>query len=102
MAFRDKQKVIYTSPLKVCLQAKRESSRQRRPVVSPLSPQALSNQKYRELAEEFSDVGLMTGDVTISPNANCVVMASIPFSPCLCTRAFFVLTPSLAHRRPRF
>ena len=55
MAFRDKQKVIYTSPLK-----------------------ALSNQKYRELAEEFSDVGLMTGDVTIAPNANCVVMVRAP------------------------
>ena len=34
---RDGQRVIYTSPLK-----------------------ALSNQKYRELAEEFRDVGLMT------------------------------------------
>ena len=39
MAFRDKQRVIYTSPLK-----------------------ALSNQKFRELEEEFGDVGLMTGD----------------------------------------
>ncbi|KAL5706662.1 RNA helicase [Ranunculus cassubicifolius] len=53
MAFRDKQRVIYTSPLK-----------------------ALSNQKYRELQEEFSDVGLMTGDVTISPNASCLVMTT--------------------------
>ncbi|CAI5978939.1 unnamed protein product [Closterium sp. NIES-64] len=53
MAFRDKQRVIYTSPLK-----------------------ALSNQKYRELSEEFSDVGLMTGDVTIAPNAACIVMTT--------------------------
>ena len=53
MAFRDKQKVVYTSPLK-----------------------ALSNQKYRELAEEFGDVGLMTGDTSISPNASCVVMTT--------------------------
>eukprot|EP00897_Mesotaenium_endlicherianum_P003950 jgi/Mesen1/3583/ME000020S03113 len=53
MAFRDKQRVIYTSPLK-----------------------ALSNQKYRELAEEFTDVGLMTGDVTIAPNAMCIVMTT--------------------------
>jgi ATP-dependent RNA helicase DOB1 len=53
MAFRDKQRVIYTSPLK-----------------------ALSNQKYRELAEEFGDVGLMTGDVTLNPNANCIVMTT--------------------------
>ncbi|KAJ4828638.1 DExH-box ATP-dependent RNA helicase DExH10, partial [Turnera subulata] len=53
MAFRDKQRVIYTSPLK-----------------------ALSNQKYRELHQEFSDVGLMTGDVTLSPNASCLVMTT--------------------------
>ncbi|KAK1577381.1 hypothetical protein Q3G72_021268 [Acer saccharum] len=53
MAFRDKQRVIYTSPLK-----------------------ALSNQKYRELHQEFTDVGLMTGDVTLSPNASCLVMTT--------------------------
>ncbi|XP_076910487.1 DExH-box ATP-dependent RNA helicase DExH10-like [Bidens hawaiensis] len=53
MAFRDKQRVIYTSPLK-----------------------ALSNQKYRELSQEFTDVGLMTGDVTLSPNASCLVMTT--------------------------
>lgn len=53
MAFRDKQRVIYTSPLK-----------------------ALSNQKYRELHQEFKDVGLMTGDVTLSPNASCLVMTT--------------------------
>ncbi|KAK3252649.1 hypothetical protein CYMTET_38064 [Cymbomonas tetramitiformis] len=53
MSIRDKQRVIYTSPLK-----------------------ALSNQKYRELNEEFGDVGLMTGDVTINPNASCLVMTT--------------------------
>eukprot|EP00882_Tetradesmus_deserticola_P028053 GHRQ01031227.1.p1 GENE.GHRQ01031227.1~~GHRQ01031227.1.p1 ORF type:complete len:272 (+),score=160.42 GHRQ01031227.1:95-817(+) len=53
MAFRDKQRVVYTSPLK-----------------------ALSNQKFRELSEEFGDVGLMTGDVSINPNANCIVMTT--------------------------
>jgi len=53
MALRDNQRVIYTSPIK-----------------------ALSNQKYRDLAEEFSDVGLMTGDVTINPNASCLVMTT--------------------------
>ncbi|XP_045822701.1 DExH-box ATP-dependent RNA helicase DExH10 [Trifolium pratense] len=53
MSFRDKQRVIYTSPLK-----------------------ALSNQKYRELSQEFKDVGLMTGDVTLSPNATCLVMTT--------------------------
>ncbi|XP_078443652.1 RNA helicase, ATP-dependent, SK12/DOB1 protein [Wolffia australiana] len=53
LSFREKQRVIYTSPLK-----------------------ALSNQKYRELSQEFSDVGLMTGDVTLSPNASCLVMTT--------------------------
>lgn len=50
---RDGARVIYTSPLK-----------------------ALSNQKYRELRDEFGDVGLMTGDVTIDPNASCLVMTT--------------------------
>lgn len=38
--------------------------------------QALSNQKFRELSEEFGDVGLMTGDVSINPNAACIVMTT--------------------------
>lgn len=50
---RDKQRVIYTSPIK-----------------------ALSNQKYREMQAEFGDVGLMTGDVTINPSASCLVMTT--------------------------
>jgi ATP-dependent RNA helicase DOB1 len=53
MALRDSQRVIYTSPIK-----------------------ALSNQKYRELYEEFQDVGLMTGDITINPSASCLVMTT--------------------------
>jgi ATP-dependent RNA helicase DOB1 len=53
MALRDKQRVIYTSPIK-----------------------ALSNQKYRELHEEFGDVGLMTGDVTINSTASCLLMTT--------------------------
>ncbi|EPY50920.1 ATP-dependent RNA helicase [Schizosaccharomyces cryophilus OY26] len=52
-SLRDKQRVIYTSPIK-----------------------ALSNQKYRELLAEFGDVGLMTGDVTINPDATCLVMTT--------------------------
>ena len=58
MSLRDKQRVVYTSPIK-----------------------ALSNQKYREMLEEFSDVGLMTGDVTISPNASCLVSMQSLQSP---------------------
>lgn len=53
MALREGQRVIYTTPIK-----------------------ALSNQKYRELLEEFVDVGLMTGDVTLNPEASCLVMTT--------------------------
>ena len=38
--------------------------------------QALSNQKYRELYDEFQDVGLMTGDVTINPSASALIMTT--------------------------
>ncbi|CAL1711225.1 unnamed protein product [Somion occarium] len=50
---QNKQRVIYTSPIK-----------------------ALSNQKYREMLAAFGDVGLMTGDVTINPSATCLVMTT--------------------------
>lgn len=33
-------------------------------------------QHCRELSEEFKDVGLMTGDVTINTNAACIVMTT--------------------------
>uniref|UniRef100_A0A7S4E6S6 Helicase ATP-binding domain-containing protein n=1 Tax=Pelagomonas calceolata TaxID=35677 RepID=A0A7S4E6S6_9STRA len=52
-ALRDGQRVVYTSPIK-----------------------ALSNQKFRDLQEIFSDVGLMTGDITINPQASCLVMTT--------------------------
>lgn len=52
-AIKNKQRVIYTSPIK-----------------------ALSNQKYRELSEKFKDVGLITGDVTLNPNSTCLVMTT--------------------------
>ncbi|EGC38055.1 hypothetical protein DICPUDRAFT_53548 [Dictyostelium purpureum] len=52
-ALRGGQRCIYTSPIK-----------------------ALSNQKYRDLQETFNDVGLMTGDITINPNASCLVMTT--------------------------
>ncbi|KAJ8652675.1 hypothetical protein O0I10_011682 [Lichtheimia ornata] len=50
---KNKQRVIYTSPIK-----------------------ALSNQKYREFTEVFGDVGLLTGDVSINPQASCLVMTT--------------------------
>jgi ATP-dependent RNA helicase DOB1 len=53
LSLKNKQRVIYTTPIK-----------------------ALSNQKYREFYEEFQDVGLITGDVTINPNASCLIMTT--------------------------
>ena len=32
--------------------------------------------QYREFYEEFSDVGLITGDVTINPTASCLIMTT--------------------------
>eukprot|EP00617_Octactis_speculum_P002333 CAMPEP_0185777094 /NCGR_PEP_ID=MMETSP1174-20130828/88286_1 /TAXON_ID=35687 /ORGANISM="Dictyocha speculum, Strain CCMP1381" /LENGTH=705 /DNA_ID=CAMNT_0028465357 /DNA_START=11 /DNA_END=2125 /DNA_ORIENTATION=+ len=54
-SLRDKQRVIYTSPIK-----------------------ALSNQKFRDMQEEFGvdQVGLMTGDITINPTATCLIMTT--------------------------
>ncbi|VDM25165.1 unnamed protein product [Hydatigera taeniaeformis] len=52
-ALRDKQRVIYTTPIK-----------------------ALSNQKYREFSEEFPEVGLLTGDATININAGVLIMTT--------------------------
>ena len=61
--------MVYTSPIKVgrlCSESHSISCRFK----------ALSNQKYREFMEIFSDVGLMTGDVTINPTASCLVMTT--------------------------
>ena len=52
-SMRGKQRVIYTSPIK-----------------------ALSNQKFRDMQEEFTDVGLMTGDMTINPSATLLIMTT--------------------------
>ncbi|KAK9752493.1 DEAD/DEAH box helicase [Popillia japonica] len=53
LSLKNKQRVIYTTPIK-----------------------ALSNQKYREFYDEFKDVGLVTGDVTINPSASCLIMTT--------------------------
>jgi len=65
-----KQRVIYTSPIKVC------DIQQLVMHVAHQNMQALSNQKYRELLREFGDVGLMTGDVVINGTASCLVMTT--------------------------
>ena len=46
-------RAIYTSPIK-----------------------ALSNQKFRDFRETFEDVGLLTGDVQIKPDASCLIMTT--------------------------
>lgn len=55
MAKRNMTKTIYTSPIK-----------------------ALSNQKFRDFKETFTDidVGLITGDVQINPEADCLIMTT--------------------------
>lgn len=53
LARRNRTKVIYTSPIKT-----------------------LSNQKFRDFTEMFGDVGLITGDVSINPDASVLVMTT--------------------------
>ncbi|EDO18717.1 hypothetical protein Kpol_1055p74 [Vanderwaltozyma polyspora DSM 70294] len=55
MSKRNMTKTIYTSPIK-----------------------ALSNQKFRDFKETFDDIeiGLITGDVQINPEANCLIMTT--------------------------
>ena len=50
---RKNKKVIYTSPIK-----------------------ALSNQKYCDFKKKFKDVGIITGDVNINPNAQCLIITT--------------------------
>ncbi|KAK9463086.1 NUC185 domain-containing protein [Lipomyces oligophaga] len=53
MASRNMTKAIYTSPIK-----------------------ALSNQKFRDFKQIFDDVGVLTGDVQINPEASCLIMTT--------------------------
>jgi antiviral helicase SKI2 len=55
MAHKNMTKAIYTSPIK-----------------------ALSNQKFRDFRSTFKDidVGVITGDVQINPDANCLIMTT--------------------------
>ena len=53
LAARHMTKAIYTSPIK-----------------------ALSNQKFRDFREIFDDVGILTGDVQINPEASCLIMTT--------------------------
>ena len=49
-SIKNNNKVIYTTPIK-----------------------ALSNQKFKDLKKIFSDVGLVTGDLSINFNGKCIV-----------------------------
>jgi antiviral helicase SKI2 len=53
LAAKHMTKAIYTSPIK-----------------------ALSNQKFRDFRNVFDDVGILTGDVQISPEASCLIMTT--------------------------
>ena len=53
LAEKHKKKAIYTSPIK-----------------------ALSNQKFRDFKDTFSDVGIITGDVQLDKNAQCLIMTT--------------------------
>ena len=53
LAQKHMTKAIYTSPIK-----------------------ALSNQKYRDFRTTFDDVGILTGDVQINPEASCLIMTT--------------------------
>lgn len=53
LATKHMTKAIYTSPIK-----------------------ALSNQKYRDFRNTFDDVGILTGDVQISPESSCLIMTT--------------------------
>lgn len=53
LAAQHMTRVIYTSPIK-----------------------ALSNQKFRDFATTFPEVGLLTGDVQIQPEASCLIMTT--------------------------
>lgn len=59
------RRTIYTSPIK-----------------------ALSNQKFRDFKATFGDVGLLTGDVQLSPESSCLIMTTeilrYVLSPPLC------------------
>ena len=53
LAQKHMTRTIYTSPIK-----------------------ALSNQKFRDFTVKFGDVGILTGDVQIRPEAACLVMTT--------------------------
>lgn len=53
LANKHKRKTVYTSPIK-----------------------ALSNQKFREFSERFDSVGILTGDISLNPEASCVIMTT--------------------------
>lgn len=53
MGIKHSKRVFYTSPIK-----------------------ALSNQKYREFKAKFKDIGILTGDVSINGDAQCLIMTT--------------------------
>lgn len=66
-------RTIYTSPIK-----------------------ALSNQKFRDFKNTFGDVGLLTGDVQLSPESSCLIMTTeILRYRCVLESGLFINTDGL-------
>jgi hypothetical protein len=53
LAAKHMTRAIYTSPIK-----------------------ALSNQKFRDFSRTFPEVGLITGDVSVNPEASCLIVTT--------------------------
>ena len=53
LAAQNMTRCVYTSPIK-----------------------ALSNQKFRDFREKFEDVGIITGDIQLNPEASCLIMTT--------------------------
>ena len=69
MRFPLLHRTVYTSPIK-----------------------ALSNQKFREFKDTFEDVGLLTGDVQIRPEASCLIMTTEILRSATCSSFIFAIT----------
>ena len=78
---------------------KKKSRRISSAIRARLGAQALSNQKFRELGDEFGEVGIMTGDVSINPEARCLVMTTEILRSMLYRRAGAPLAACLPARR---
>jgi len=89
LAAQHMTRCVYTSPIKARFRAVRAADARHCAVCNLVvivygisvdgwmtRSQALSNQKFRDLRKKFGDVGLITGDVSINPEAACLIMTT--------------------------